>query len=85
LSVTTGFVPAVLALGAVVAGLLAERATPRRGRRRWWGTGPAYLALATPFALAGWSLAGLIASLIYATATLAAAIEALRAAAAKSA
>lgn len=73
-----GILPVVLALGTIVAGLLGERATPRRGRRRWWGRGPAYLALATPFVLAGWPFAGLVAALLYATATLAAAIEALR-------
>ncbi|SFP64353.1 hypothetical protein [Sphingomonas rubra] len=78
LTATTGAVMLVVALVAVVAGLLGERATPRRSRRRWWGGGPAYLALATPFAVVGWPTIGLVAVLLYATATLVAAIEALR-------
>jgi hypothetical protein len=78
LSATDGLLPIVLALTAVIAGVLGGRAVPRRRRRRWWGAGPAYLALATPFALAGMPLVGLVAALVYATATLAAAIELLR-------
>lgn len=78
LASTAGAVALVLALAAVVAGILAERATPRRSRRRWWGGGPAYLVLAMPFAWAGWPMLALVAVLLYATATLVAAIEALR-------
>lgn len=68
----------VLAIGLVIAAALVERAAPLRLRRRWWGSPAAYPLLLAPFAAAGYTLAGLGAVAIYATATLAAAIEGLR-------
>lgn len=67
----------VLAVGLVALGLAAERAIPER-RRLWWGSPAAYLAVVVPFVLLGASSAGLGLSAAYATATLLAAIEALR-------
>ncbi len=68
--------PPVLALVAVAAQLLVERAPTRR--RRWWASPSAHLLLLTPFALAGFPVAGLGAVAIYAFATLAAAVEGAR-------
>jgi len=68
----------VIALAAVAFGGLAERAATGRPRRRWWGSPAAYLL---PVALASMiklPVVGLALAAIYAAATLAAAIEALR-------
>lgn len=68
--------PIVLALAAVGCQGLAERAPARH--RRWWSSPSALLLLLTPFALAGWSQAGLALAALYAFATIAAAVEATR-------
>lgn len=68
----------LLALGAIVAGGVGERAASAVQRRAWWGTAPAYLAVLTVFALVGWPTLGLGLATIYAIVTLAAAVEALR-------
>lgn len=66
-----------VAVACVAIGTLAERAIVER--KAWWGSPPAYLLLVALATLAGWPLAGLVLAAAYATATLAAAIEALRA------
>ncbi|PZQ62676.1 MAG: hypothetical protein DI544_00150 [Sphingomonas taxi] len=68
----------LLALAALVAGGVGERAASATARRLWWGVAPAYLALLTPFALLGYPTTGIAAVGIYATATLVAAVERLR-------
>ena len=68
----------LLALFAVMAAGLAERAADEHHRRRWWGTSPGYLTVLLPFALTGWPMTGLSAVALYASATLAHAIEILR-------
>ena len=68
----------LLALGAIVAGGVAERAAGALQRRGWWGTAPAYLALLALFTLLGWPTLGLAVAAAYAAATLVAAVEALR-------
>ena len=68
----------VLATIAIMAAALAERATTRSRRRRWWGGPPAFLTVAAACTIAGAPAVGLAAAGLYATATLAAAIESLR-------
>ncbi len=68
----------IVAIALVVVAALAERAALPRLRRRWWATPPAYLLLLLPFAGLHWPVLGLVVAAVYATATLAAAIEALR-------
>lgn len=68
--------PLVIAIGLVAAAAIAERAPSLP--RRWWGSPAAYLLLLTPFCLAGWPVAGLMATTGYAFATLAAAVEGTR-------
>lgn len=68
----------LLALGATVAGGVAERAASAVQRRGWWGTAPAYLAILALFAVAGWPTLGLALVALYGGATLVAAVEALR-------
>ena len=68
----------LLALGAVVAGGVGERAAGSVPRRAWWGTAPAYLAVLALFVLLGWPVAGLGVIALYAAATLVAAVEILR-------
>ncbi|MEH3047735.1 hypothetical protein [Sphingomonas adhaesiva] len=68
----------LLALGAIVAGGVAERAASAVQRRAWWGTAPAYLALLAVSAIIGWPTLGLGLAAIYATVTLVAAVETLR-------
>lgn len=68
----------LLALGATVAGGVAERAAGTVQRRGWWGTAPAYLAILALFAVAGWPTLGLALVALYGGATLVAAVEALR-------
>ncbi|MEH3101138.1 hypothetical protein [Sphingomonas adhaesiva] len=68
----------LLALGAIAAGGVGERAASAVQRRSWWGTAPAYLAVLALFTLIGWPTLGLGLIASYATVTLAAAVEALR-------
>ncbi|QDZ07211.1 hypothetical protein FPZ24_06735 [Sphingomonas panacisoli] len=68
----------LLALGAVVAGALAERAAGSAQRQLWWATPAAYPLILLPAAIAGQPLIGLAAVAGYAVATLAHAIERLR-------
>jgi hypothetical protein len=68
----------LLALFALVAGGVGERAASATGRRPWWGVAPAYLALLTLFALLGYPTLGIAAVGAYAAATLIAAVERLR-------
>ncbi|WP_033921267.1 hypothetical protein [Sphingomonas sp. 37zxx] len=65
-----------LALGLFVAVAIAER-TMVRGPL-WWGSPSAYLLLLVPFVLAGFATIGLVVAVLYAFATLAAAVEVLR-------
>ncbi|MDP5278177.1 hypothetical protein Q9Q95_04515 [Sphingomonas sp. DG1-23] len=68
--------PLVLALVALAAQLLIERAPSRH--RRWWASPSAHLLLLTPFALAGIVQFGLAAVALYAFLTLAGAVEGTR-------
>lgn len=68
--------PLVLALVAVAAQLLVERAPSRH--RRWWASPSAHLLLLAPFAFAGFAHFGLATVALYAFATLAAAVEGTR-------
>lgn len=68
--------PLVLAVVALAAQLLVERAPSRH--RRWWASPSAHLLLLTPFALAGLAQFGLAAVTLYAFVTLAAAVEGTR-------
>lgn len=67
----------VIAISAVIAGALGERAAGG-DRPPWWGGPPAYLSVLTLLTLLGQPTLGLVAAGLYATATLAAAIEHLR-------
>ncbi|WP_448664832.1 hypothetical protein ACG3SL_09215 [Sphingomonas sp. CJ20] len=73
---TASTTPVVLALVAVAAQLLVERAPTRH--RRWWASPAAQLLVLTPFALAGFVTAGLAAAALYAFGTLAGAVEGMR-------
>ena len=64
------------AIAAVAIGALGERAVD--GRRIWWGRPPAYLLVATVATIVGLPVVGISAAAVYATATLAAAIDDLR-------
>jgi hypothetical protein len=68
----------LLALLALVAGGVGERAASAGSRRPWWGVAPAYLALLTLFALLGYPAVGIGIVAGYAVATLIAAVERLR-------
>ncbi|MDV3456650.1 hypothetical protein RZN05_06600 [Sphingomonas sp. HF-S4] len=68
--------PLVLAIVALAAQFLVERAPSRH--RRWWASPSAHLLLLTPFAFTGFVQFGLRAVAIYAFVTLAAAIEGTR-------
>ncbi|KQS51146.1 MULTISPECIES: hypothetical protein [unclassified Sphingomonas] len=69
-----------LAIGTalIAIGGLAERAILERDRRLWWGSPAAYLLIVGAFALIGFPVFGLGFAVVYATATLADAIERLR-------
>ena len=67
----------VLALALIVAGGLAERAA-RGERPPWWGAPPAYLVVLTIGTMLGQPAAGLVVATLYATVTLAMAVETLR-------
>jgi len=69
----------LLALSTVVAGALAERAAGSGQWRLWWATPSAYPLILLPASIAGQPLIGLAAASAYAVATLAHAIERLRA------
>lgn len=76
--------PVVTVLALLLA-VLAERAAMPRLRQRWWGAPPAFLTVALLGTLAGAPLLGIVAALGYAGGTLAAAVERLRAVAARGA
>jgi hypothetical protein len=71
----TGRLLAVTGIAAAALGERAASATPRRG---WWASAPAQAALLAAGAAVGQPLAALAAATLYAAATLAAAVEALR-------
>jgi hypothetical protein len=68
----------IVALALVVAGALGLRAAAA-DRPMFWGDPSAYLLVLELGALIGWSMVGLTGAAIYATVTLALAIETLRA------
>lgn len=68
----------ILALTLIILGILAERAGLYRFRRRWWASPPAYLVVVLPLTLLGAGSWGLALAGVYATVTLASAIETLR-------
>ncbi|MGK6324231.1 hypothetical protein ACMGDM_14270 [Sphingomonas sp. DT-51] len=68
----------LLALGALIAAGVGERAAGAAPRRAWWGTPPGYLALLALTTLIGWPTLGLALVAAYAALTLAAAVEWLR-------
>ena len=70
--------PQIVAVAAVVAGALAERASGVIDRPYWFATPPALLAIATLGAVVGAPVAGLAITALVATATLAGGIELLR-------
>ncbi|WP_374296914.1 hypothetical protein [Sphingomonas sp.] len=72
-------VPLLLALFLVVSGALAARAVVERARRRWWAVPAAYLPVVLIPALLGLPVFGLVLACGYAVASLASAIETLRA------
>ena len=67
----------VLALALVAAGALGYRAI-RAERPDWWGDAPAYLVTLAIGTILGMPFLGLVCAALYATVTLALAIEALR-------
>lgn len=69
----------ILALMLIILGILAERAGLYRFRRRWWASPPAYLLVILPLAFVSAGAWGLALAAVYAIATLASAIETLRA------
>ncbi|WNO52596.1 hypothetical protein [Stakelama saccharophila] len=68
--------PGILAAMLIVTAGLADRVPVRR--RPWFGNAPSYLLLVTPFAIAGVATIGLGVLCLYALATLAFSIEAVR-------
>lgn len=75
-AITAETTAVTIALALIVIGGLGERAILRR--RSWWGSPPAYLFVVMLLTAIGWPTAGLALAALYATATLAAAIEHLR-------
>lgn len=73
-----GVASPLLAVGAIVAGVIGERASGAAARRLWWGTPGGYLALIVAALLAGQGVAALALAAAYAVATLTAAVETLR-------
>jgi hypothetical protein len=69
----------LLGIGAVLAGVLAERAASGTRRRLWWAIPIGYPLILLPAAILGQPMIGLAAVALYALATLAVAIEQLRA------
>lgn len=68
----------LLAVFALVAGGVGERAAGAGARQPWWGVAPAYLALLTGCALLGYPTVGIVLVATYAALTLVAAVERLR-------
>jgi hypothetical protein len=66
------------AAGLIAAGALVERAAPAATRPSWWGSPAAYLLLLALAGIAGQPLLGLVLGAVYATASLADAVERLR-------
>ncbi len=66
------------ALALVFLAALTIRATRRSDRRAWWGTPPAFLLVLTIFTLGGLADWGIAVAMLYAAATLTAAIESMR-------
>ena len=67
-----------VAVALVVIAALGERAALPGLRRRWWATPPALLLMLTVATALGWPVSGLVSAALYASVTLAAAIETLR-------
>lgn len=67
-----------IAVALAVIAALVERGASERIRKRWWVSPPALPLLLTPFVMLGQPLMGLWAGAIYAGASLALVIEALR-------
>jgi hypothetical protein len=72
----SSWTPGVLAIVAVAAQLLVERAPSRH--RRWWASPAAHLLVIAPFAVAGFVHVGLAIGAVYAFVTLASAVEGTR-------
>jgi hypothetical protein len=68
----------LLSIGAVLVGVLAERAASGTRRRLWWAIPIGYPLILLPAAILGQPMIGLAAVALYALATLAVAIEQLR-------
>ncbi|MHC9417886.1 hypothetical protein ACYZX9_04720 [Sphingomonas citri] len=68
----------LLAMGALVAAGVGERAAGAAPRRVWWGTAPGYLAILAVATLLGWPTLGLGIVAAYAALTLVVAVEWLR-------
>lgn len=68
----------ILALGLILAGALLERAAPPVRQRRWWASPAAYPPILLAILATGAPLTALAVAALYATATLAAAIEGFR-------
>ena len=66
------------AVWAIIVAVLAERAGTTRIRRRWWASPAAYPIVMLPALIWHAPIAALVTGGLYAAATLAAAIEALR-------
>lgn len=67
----------ILAIASLLGMALAEQATAGQEHRRWWGSPPAYLAIAAAATVAGLPLVGLALAGAYAAVSLASAIETL--------
>lgn len=70
--------PMALAFALVVIAVIGERAIGASRRPNWWGSAPAYLAVVVAGAIVEAPRAGLTGAMLYAAATLLAAIERLR-------
>lgn len=66
----------VLAIVTVALGVLVDRMPGRK--HGWYGGATAYLLLVTPFAIAGYPVAGLALTALYALVTMAASVERVR-------
>ena len=75
---TAGGAAVTLGLALVAIAALGERGASDVARPGWWGRPLAYLAVLTPFVVAGMPLIGLGVTTVYALATLTAVIETLR-------
>lgn len=68
----------LLAVTGIAAAAIGERAASATARRGWWASAPAYAALLALGGIAGQPFVALAAGALYATATLAGAVEMLR-------